>query len=374
MKKLELDDELVIAQYYAFRSAGEVAKIYGCSDQTIFRLLHKNGINPTGWKVQKHEPSYTVKPIDDQEREYIISEYLRGQNIKDICAVARHSYKTVSKILKEADIPIRSQRKITDDQILEEIENGLTRQEIADKYGLHVERLAFYMSRLGVHARYAPNPGCQPKDFADTWHDIEGGREFIDRRTDGRFEFVAYRRRLYRIRCKTCGAIFERWRNSIAYDKTRCDICAEKEKEYKALQEERIKLIRSFYAIKELKTPKTCAICGKAFYSQYANQKYCSVACKRKWKRGGSSIRRRCRKYGVYYDPSVKADDVFTRDGYVCRICGKPCDVNDKSWGTSGAMAPTVDHIIPLAKGGAHIWSNVQCAHAICNSYKRDIV
>jgi hypothetical protein len=26
-----------------------------------------------------------------------------------------------------------------------------------------------------------------------------------------------------------------------------------------------------------------------------------------------------------------------------------------------------------LANGGTHTWDNVQCAHAICNSYKRDL-
>jgi 5-methylcytosine-specific restriction endonuclease McrA len=36
--------------------------------------------------------------------------------------------------------------------------------------------------------------------------------------------------------------------------------------------------------------------------------------------------------------------------------------------------APTVDHIIPLAKGGTHTWDNVQLAHWSCNSDKRDII
>jgi 5-methylcytosine-specific restriction endonuclease McrA len=34
--------------------------------------------------------------------------------------------------------------------------------------------------------------------------------------------------------------------------------------------------------------------------------------------------------------------------------------------------APTVDHIIPLARGGSHTWDNVQLAHHLCNSLKGD--
>ena len=45
-----------------------------------------------------------------------------------------------------------------------------------------------------------------------------------------------------------------------------------------------------------------------------------------------------------------------------------------KEWGSFGPTYPTLDHIIPLAKGGTHTWNNVQCACAMCNSEKRDIV
>jgi 5-methylcytosine-specific restriction endonuclease McrA len=35
-------------------------------------------------------------------------------------------------------------------------------------------------------------------------------------------------------------------------------------------------------------------------------------------------------------------------------------------------MAPSLDHILPLARGGAHDHSNLQLAHRICNSRKSD--
>jgi len=33
-------------------------------------------------------------------------------------------------------------------------------------------------------------------------------------------------------------------------------------------------------------------------------------------------------------------------------------------------MGATIDHIIPLSKGGLHMMSNCQLAHRRCNSYK----
>ena len=36
------------------------------------------------------------------------------------------------------------------------------------------------------------------------------------------------------------------------------------------------------------------------------------------------------------------------------------------------AKYPTVDHIVPLSKGGTHTWNNVQLAHMACNSGKCD--
>lgn len=36
----------------------------------------------------------------------------------------------------------------------------------------------------------------------------------------------------------------------------------------------------------------------------------------------------------------------------------------------SSIYYPTIDHIIPLSKGGLHSWNNIQLAHLSCNSSK----
>lgn len=58
---------------------------------------------------------------------------------------------------------------------------------------------------------------------------------------------------------------------------------------------------------------------------------------------------------------------VFDRDGWVCQICGERLrtDVNPLD-----NAAPTIDHIVPVARGGSHTLDNVQAACFGCNRSK----
>lgn len=53
----------------------------------------------------------------------------------------------------------------------------------------------------------------------------------------------------------------------------------------------------------------------------------------------------------------------------ICGICGQ---VVDKSIKYPDPMSPTVDHIIPCAKGGSDDLDNLQLAHRKCNRLKSD--
>lgn len=53
----------------------------------------------------------------------------------------------------------------------------------------------------------------------------------------------------------------------------------------------------------------------------------------------------------------------------ICGICGQPVD---KSLKYPHPMSPTVDHIIPCAKGGGDDIDNLQLAHRKCNRDKSD--
>lgn len=54
----------------------------------------------------------------------------------------------------------------------------------------------------------------------------------------------------------------------------------------------------------------------------------------------------------------------------ICGICGKPVDFSYKY---PHPLSPTVDHIIPVSKGGhPSDLSNLQLAHRCCNRMKSD--
>lgn len=85
--------------------------------------------------------------------------------------------------------------------------------------------------------------------------------------------------------------------------------------------------------------------------------------------------KQRAIKFGCEYDPTVNLKSLIARDGLTCKICGGLCNQSDHGWSKYyGPTSPTIDHILPMAKGGSHTWDNVQIAHAVCNIKKRDTV
>jgi 5-methylcytosine-specific restriction endonuclease McrA len=60
---------------------------------------------------------------------------------------------------------------------------------------------------------------------------------------------------------------------------------------------------------------------------------------------------------------------VFERDGWICKLCDEPIDSTLR---LPHPKAATLDHIVPVAIGGAHTYDNVQSAHAECNFQKGD--
>lgn len=69
--------------------------------------------------------------------------------------------------------------------------------------------------------------------------------------------------------------------------------------------------------------------------------------------------------------------ELAERDQWQCKLCSMPIDKNNKhSKGSLHLMGPSLDHIVPVSKGGSHRWSNVQLAHFMCNSLRgnKDLV
>jgi len=58
---------------------------------------------------------------------------------------------------------------------------------------------------------------------------------------------------------------------------------------------------------------------------------------------------------------------VYERDGWMCGLCGKPIDGTLKN---PHPMSVSLDHIVPISKGGVHSMANCQAAHLRCNVAK----
>jgi len=63
----------------------------------------------------------------------------------------------------------------------------------------------------------------------------------------------------------------------------------------------------------------------------------------------------------------VIAEEIYERNFYICGICGLPIDRELKH---PNRLSPSLDHILPISKGGKHNKDNMQPAHLICNVVK----
>jgi hypothetical protein len=56
------------------------------------------------------------------------------------------------------------------------------------------------------------------------------------------------------------------------------------------------------------------------------------------------------------------------RDGIGCGICQEPIDMTLRK---PSLFGPSVDHVLPWARGGTHDPENLQLAHLWCNQVKQ---
>lgn len=121
-------------------------------------------------------------------------------------------------------------------------------------------------------------------------------------------------------------------------------------------------------------TLKECNNCSKVFETN-SGHSYCSEYClnynkNRRKENKKTKIYKELKAKGVY-DSSITLDKLLERKGTICYLCGKETkldvDKNDN-------LYPSIKHVQPLTKQGAHTWDNVKVAHRICNSTKADRV
>lgn len=76
--------------------------------------------------------------------------------------------------------------------------------------------------------------------------------------------------------------------------------------------------------------------------------------------------KRRAMKLGAEAE-NFYVREVFERDGWICGLCGETVDPQVKY---PHPRSASLDHKVPLSKGGAHTRANSQCSHLSCNMAK----
>lgn len=123
-------------------------------------------------------------------------------------------------------------------------------------------------------------------------------------------------------------------------------------------------------------TVRQCLWCSSEFAPSKGTHRYCTAACRsladvdrNRDAYNRRNAERRARERGARVGESFTRQQIFDRDRYICQLCLTPID-----WRLTGRhpLAPSLDHIVPLNKGGSHTWGNVWTAHFSCNASKSD--
>lgn len=285
--------------------------------------------------------------LTQEERAEIVAVYLETQNQLQTAKRTHHSTATINKVVHEADIANGcrgAKQKATDDELINAAQ-ALTLNEIAAKYKMHtgsVRRRCWALGVRPVGYGVRKKPKKEPP-------------------------------KIMRV-CPVCGTLFEGKTNK----KTCGAVCAkvredQKRRERYKAKSDRLKAKRIEYR-KQHEIERACAICGGLFYCLESETiKTCSHECAMELKNRRHD--KRIPSARLVDRITVKA--LYRRDAGRCYICGGLCNWND--WRTAdsgnkypGDTYPTIDHVLPVSKGGCDSWDNVRLAHWRCNLQKAD--
>ena len=110
---------------------------------------------------------------------------------------------------------------------------------------------------------------------------------------------------------------------------------------------------------------------GKRHYvKSQGRSKTCEICRAEKKKQvdiNRASIKYRVRAEVMKRGVKIEVDNLVIRDGFDCQICHEPID-----WSKRGSrrLSPSVDHIVPISKGGEHVYENCRMVHFGCNAKK----
>jgi hypothetical protein len=172
----------------------------------------------------------------------------------------------------------------------------------------------------------------------------------------------------YKSACKTCLNTPERKAYQTAYRKDHADYFREKHAEYRERNREAVRVYR-----REHYDPQKAHAYRVQNLERLLEYNRAYNATERGRARTALATAKR-RAHIATGDSGITLRALFSRDGGRCQLCGGLCDYNDfilrDGVTVVGNRYPSIDHIVPLSRGGSHTWDNVQLAHKGCNCVK----
>ena len=384
-------------------SIKQTAERMGVAHETVRRYLRANGVpfvkKPTN-KGTRKLPCGTMKHCPAFMR-MLISD---GVGTAEIAAALGCTASTVSNFKSRHGLSDSRKRLGRDDldEIVARAESGESYYSIAADFGTTQSHISTIAIRNGI--RRGKGGGCVARNNAARSSKAAPKRMARVRDAIGEsFEVVRETRKdWFLLRCRECGHEFERYVD--LHCKTECPECHRREverneRERKMAQMRRalVRALRGMLRAKEreererefLDTIHVCKECGKRFtmrelhesnpWNFSDNPTFCCTSCRNRWHRREGRHRRRERGEQKGYG-NVSLLALEERDNHTCYLCGTKTDRSDYRVDESGNFIagpsyPSIDHVVPLSKGGTHDMSNVRLACCRCNAIKgnRDV-
>lgn len=251
---------------------------------------------------------------------------------------------------------------------------GHSHKEVAEKFGKSCQWSETYCKGIASQSYLRGNQYTNGK-----FDQVENARQIIAKHYPN-FEYVSGFVNVDSpvvIRCKVCGT--ERTASMISLRRDGCVACkecqrreleAQKQQQQQkqradAVRKEMSKAAHAFHNKRQL-SMHFCEGCGAPLFS--AKRTYCED-CARERARKYSNVKKERRRVSAMTAMSgqITARSLYERDGGVCWLCGGLCDINADP---NANEYPSVDHIVPISKGGKDTWDNVRLAHRQCNSMR----
>lgn len=323
-----MTDKEIIDKYYALGSCRAVAEQCGVNAETIRRVLIRNDVKRTGWKPTKSRkkykyPSRYKKVSYERTCAYCGKEYTAHDIRKQYCSK------------KCATIAIR-------------IRKGIKCNTNTEPY----HKICVVCGNSFDTFRDAAVT-CSP-ECAKVTRKISSRKPLIEKT------------------CVICGKVY----SSTDARRATCGNAECVRKNKTANHKPPVKRMRKIVSRK-------CVICGNRFDVYYRlNNKTCSKICSLE----NARIReKRCNKR---HDKRISRDKridnitlkkLYRRDKGKCYLCGGVCNwsdwrVSDKGNKYPGDTYPTIEHVVPISKGGFDSWDNVRLACWKCNLEKSDSI